>query len=124
MITACLQVKSSKRPSCDQILRMPGLLNHLTGTLDKIESTKEETKSLMGTIRLPRNLGKITESLPASKYEGVKKSSLDSNAKELIAHKRAHSARTDDLTSVAKTRLNLANSKVKLEKSASSQSLD
>jgi hypothetical protein len=47
---------------------MPGLLNHLTGTLDDIESMKEETKQLMSTIRLPRKLGMITERMPASKY--------------------------------------------------------
>jgi len=57
MIAACLKVRSSERPSCDQILKMPGLLNHLTGTLNEIESLKEETKSLMQTIRLPRKLG-------------------------------------------------------------------
>lgn len=68
MITACLQVQSTRRPNCDQILKMPGLLNHLTGTLDDIESMKEETKQLMSTIRLPRKLGMITERMPASKY--------------------------------------------------------
>jgi len=54
---------------------MPGLLNHLTGTLDDIESMKEETKSLMNTIRLPRNLGMITERMPASQYDSGNKSS-------------------------------------------------
>lgn len=48
---------------------MPGLLNHLTGTLNEIESMKEETKILMSTIRLPRRLGQITERMPASNYE-------------------------------------------------------
>lgn len=36
MIRACLQVRSSDRPTCDKILEMPGLLNHLTGTTEEI----------------------------------------------------------------------------------------
>ena len=48
---------------------MPGLLNHLTGTLNEIESLKEETESLLRTIKLPRNLGMITERLPAAQYD-------------------------------------------------------
>jgi hypothetical protein len=75
MITACLKVRSSERPSCEQILKMPGLLNHLTGTLNDIEALKEETKSLMHTIRLPRKLGMITERMPASQYEASVRSS-------------------------------------------------
>ncbi len=66
MIKSLLQVKSSERPDCDKILAMPGLLNHLTGTLDDIEAQKEVNENLISTIRLPRNLGMITERLPAA----------------------------------------------------------
>jgi len=66
LIKACLQVKSTDRPDCDKILGMPGLLNHITGTLDEIEAQKEETENLLQTIRLPRNLGMISSSLPAA----------------------------------------------------------
>ena len=48
---------------------MPGLLNHLTGTLNEIEYLKEETECLLRTIKLPRNLGMITERLPAAQYD-------------------------------------------------------
>ena len=48
---------------------MPGLLNHITGTLDDIQALKEDTESLLQTIRLPRNLGMITERLPAAQYK-------------------------------------------------------
>lgn len=68
MIKSLLQVKSSERPDCDKILAMPGLLNHLTGTLDDIEAQKEVNENLISTIRLPRNLGMITERLPAAQY--------------------------------------------------------
>jgi hypothetical protein len=45
---------------------MPGLLNHITGTLDDIDALAEDTENLLSTIRLPRNLGMITSSLPAA----------------------------------------------------------
>lgn len=44
---------------------MPGLLNHLTGTLDEIQAMMTEPESLMKTIRMPRRMGEITERLPA-----------------------------------------------------------
>lgn len=34
----CLQVRASERATCNKILSMPGLLNHLTGTLDEIQA--------------------------------------------------------------------------------------
>ena len=48
---------------------MPGLLNHLTGTLDEIEAMKSETEKLMKTIRMPRKMGEITERMPAPQYD-------------------------------------------------------
>lgn len=57
---------------------MPGLLNHLTGTLNDIDAMKEETKQLMRTIRLPRKLGQITERMPSSKYEDSVRDKPDS----------------------------------------------
>lgn len=41
MIKSCLQVNCEKRPSCDQILATPGLLNHLTGTLEGLQAFEE-----------------------------------------------------------------------------------
>ena len=37
IIKSCLQIKPSNRPSCEKILGTPGLLNHITGTLEKID---------------------------------------------------------------------------------------
>jgi NIMA (never in mitosis gene a)-related kinase len=69
VIRSCLQVKSSERPDCDKLLAMPGLLNNITGTLDDIQALKEDTESLLQTIRCPRNLGMITGRLPAAQYK-------------------------------------------------------
>lgn len=55
MLKACLQVRPSERPNCAKILRMPGLLNHVTGTLDELAALlPDEKEILMKTIRMPR----------------------------------------------------------------------
>lgn len=72
MIKSCLQVNCEKRPSCDQILATPGLLNHLTGTLEELafeEESELQGDNLLQTIRCPRNLGQITERLPGAQYQ-------------------------------------------------------
>jgi NIMA (never in mitosis gene a)-related kinase len=69
MISKCLQVRSSERPNCGKLLAMPGLLNHLTGTLDEIEAMKSEQEKLMKTIRMPRNKAEITDRLPKPQYD-------------------------------------------------------
>jgi NIMA (never in mitosis gene a)-related kinase len=53
-IGSCLKVRSTDRPDCKKILSMPGLLNHLTGTLDDIEALKGDNGDLLKTIRMPR----------------------------------------------------------------------
>ena len=65
VLRSCLQVRSSERPKCDKILSMPGLLNHITGTLDDIQALMPDQESLMKTIRMPPRMGQITERLPA-----------------------------------------------------------
>ena len=58
MIRGLLQQTPSLRPNCTQILAMTGTQNHLSGTLQRMESLIEETKEgLIGTIKVPRNLG-------------------------------------------------------------------
>lgn len=55
----------------------PGLLNHLTGTLEDLDvaaGEADEKATLMRTIRCPRNLGAITERLPAAQYSPLKRS--------------------------------------------------
>lgn len=42
IVKACLQVRSSERTDCAKILAMPGLLNHITGTLDDIQALKQD----------------------------------------------------------------------------------
>lgn len=92
MIKNCLQVRATDRPTCDKILAMPGLLNHLTGTLEEIDRSAvqpEENESLLKTIKMPRKMGQITERLPAPQYDEDKRikrtNSLPTTGSRLIA---------------------------------------
>lgn len=93
MISKCLQVRATDRPTCDKILAMPGLLNHLTGTLEEIDRTAvqpEENESLLKTIKMPRRMGQITAALPAPQYDNEEKkikrtNSLPTTGSRLIA---------------------------------------
>lgn len=65
MVRNCLQVSPVARPTCDKILAMPGLLNNLTGTLQRIDVDIDlEKEGLLNTIKVPKDLGQITERLP------------------------------------------------------------
>ena len=55
------------RPSCEQILHMPAVEEHLTD-----EETKEICKDLLNTIKIPRNMSLLQQKLPASQYESDK----------------------------------------------------
>lgn len=64
-------MKPSNRPTCDALLATPGLLNHMTSSLEqiKVRNDKEDTDSeLLATIRCPRVLGMITDRLPKPQY--------------------------------------------------------
>lgn len=70
IIAKCLKTRSSERISCAQLLATPGLLNHITGTLESYEVLKDDEKGmLMKTIRMPRHMGEITERLPGQQYD-------------------------------------------------------
>jgi len=44
---------------------MPGLLNHLSGTLEMLDVRIDpDDQGLLNTIKLPKELGLITERLP------------------------------------------------------------
>ncbi|CDW85297.1 protein kinase domain containing protein [Stylonychia lemnae] len=74
MVRNCLQVSPVARPSCEKILAMPGLLNHLTGTLERIDvSIDVENDALLNTIKVPKDLGQITERLPKPQYNVMRR---------------------------------------------------
>lgn len=77
MLKSCLQVRSSERSDCDQILKNPAVAKHLTTDLDQIQSRKEDTESLLQTIRCPRNLGMITDRMPAANYVSTSQKLLE-----------------------------------------------
>jgi len=69
MIKALLQVKPSLRPTCDQILNMQSVNGNLGQTLmvGDIQSIVG-SEGLIGTIKVPRNLGVLSQALPKANY--------------------------------------------------------
>ena len=64
VIATLLQVSPLIRPSCEQILHIPCVEEHLTD-----EETKEIWMDLLNTIKIPRNMSLLQQKLPASKYD-------------------------------------------------------
>jgi len=103
MIKQCLQVRATDRPTCDKILAMPGLLNHLTGTLEEIDRNAvqpDDNESLLKTIKTPRRMGQITERLPAPQYDNEEKrikrtNSLPTTGSRLIDNELKRHPTTD-----------------------------
>ena len=72
VIATLLAVKPSKRPSCEQILHMPAVEEHL------IEDNDEDiNKELLNTIKIPRNMKLLIGKLPKSQYEDEKLEEMD-----------------------------------------------
>jgi NIMA (never in mitosis gene a)-related kinase len=70
MIASLLQVDPKKRPSTEQILHMPVFIAKYNETKrDSVGVFGEESKELIGTIRVPKNLSLLAERLPASQYD-------------------------------------------------------
>jgi len=64
LIALMLQLDPKKRPSCGQLLNLP----ILSERVDFEEFCFEEKSSLLGTIKLPRNISMLSDMLPRSKY--------------------------------------------------------
>jgi hypothetical protein len=67
VIAHLLKVSPLMRPSCEQILHLPAVEEHLTD-----EETHEICKELLNTIKIPRNMNLLNGKLPAAQYEDVK----------------------------------------------------
>jgi len=72
MIASLLKVDPKKRPSTEQILHMPVFIakyNEHQYAQGNNGVLGEESKELIGTIKVPKNLSLLTNVLPASQYE-------------------------------------------------------
>mmetsp|Transcript_23878 Transcript_23878/g.42266 ORF Transcript_23878/g.42266 Transcript_23878/m.42266 type:complete len:341 (-) Transcript_23878:34-1056(-) len=65
VIKCMLQVNPKMRPSAEQLLSTPSVINH--GTSGGVEH--EMPGGLLGTIALPRNITQLSNRLPAPNYE-------------------------------------------------------
>lgn len=61
MIKTLLQVSPKNRPSCEQILHMPAVEEHLTD-----DETREISLNLLNTIKIPRGNMRMNVMLPSS----------------------------------------------------------
>jgi len=86
IVKLCLQVQPDKRPSCAELLQKSQLLKNRPKELQL--TTDESKPGLMGTIKVPRNLGMITERLPASQYEPKEEKRLSRNASLPVIEER------------------------------------
>ena len=78
IVKLCLQVQPDKRPTCAELLQKSQLLKNRPKELQF--TSDESNPALIGTIKVPRNLGMITERLPASQYESKEEKRLARNA--------------------------------------------
>ena len=70
MIATLLKVDPKKRPSTEQILHLPVFIaKYNESQRSRSGAFGEESKELIGTIRVPKNLSLLTERLPASQYD-------------------------------------------------------
>jgi serine/threonine protein kinase len=72
IISTLLKVKPSERPSCEQILHMPAVEEHLTENDDS-----DINKELLNTIKIPRNMKLLQGKLPKAQYEDDKMEERD-----------------------------------------------
>lgn len=72
IISTLLTVKPSERPSCDQILHMPAVEEHMTAEDDQVLN-----QELLNTIKIPRNMKLLQGKLPKSQYEEDKLEEMD-----------------------------------------------
>jgi hypothetical protein len=71
MIGSLLQVDPKKRLSTEQILHMPVFIAKYNESVH--EAFGQESKDLIGTIKVPINLSQLAERLPASQYDSDKR---------------------------------------------------
>lgn len=72
MVRNCLQVQPTSRPTTDKLLAMPIITTHMSETLESAEKEQfYQEVNLLNTIKVPRDLGQITERLPKPQYGNV-----------------------------------------------------
>uniref|UniRef100_A0A7S3P0T9 non-specific serine/threonine protein kinase n=1 Tax=Euplotes crassus TaxID=5936 RepID=A0A7S3P0T9_EUPCR len=95
IISTLLNVKPSERPSCEQILHMPAVEEHLTN-----EDDSDMNKELLNTIKIPRNMKLLQGKLPKSQYEDDKIEEMD-DVGDLIENGNLPSTNTNDYPNYA-----------------------
>eukprot|EP00831_Metopus_contortus_P076103 TRINITY_DN7006_c0_g1_i1.p1 TRINITY_DN7006_c0_g1~~TRINITY_DN7006_c0_g1_i1.p1 ORF type:complete len:367 (-),score=38.75 TRINITY_DN7006_c0_g1_i1:32-1132(-) len=69
MVKHLLHVSPHLRPNCDQILKLPIVLNKIDKLFPSEELEDMESNQLINKIRIPRNLLSLSDKLPKPQYE-------------------------------------------------------
>ena len=106
VISSCLSVRPSSRPSCDQLLNHPAVIRRNPSSQPAASSVHQANKTgqgheLLSTIKMPRNLKSLGDILPKPKYEARVNQSF-----ELRSNSRGREARNSlqDLRAIAEAR--------------------
>lgn len=73
MVKLMLQQSPALRPACHELLGKQQLVRNHPASLEVKQEEGDTDFSLLGTIRVPRNLGQITDRLPGSQYDSQPK---------------------------------------------------
>ena len=72
LVRNCLQVQSTSKPTPEKLLAMLIVTTHISETLEAAEKEQfYQEVNLLNTIKVSRDLGKITERLPKPQYGNV-----------------------------------------------------
>lgn len=69
VIKAMLQVQPQSRPSCDKILSFPSIIKRMSDCHLKEVEDEELIDELMKTIKIPKNMQFLAETLPPPNYD-------------------------------------------------------
>ena len=93
LVSLCLQVSTSKRPTCDKLLQHPVIKKNCQGLLYNPDGM-EDSPDLLKTIKIPmnaKNLRSVGIQLPKPNYNQAKSMKFDTD----FPYKKAHSQPTE-----------------------------
>jgi NIMA (never in mitosis gene a)-related kinase len=91
-----LQVDPSRRPSCEEILRLPQIERRLPKFEELFREKHCASSTLLETIKFPRSLQYLSDRLPGPNYEDLRNQSEPKPSREeLNLPKLAHDQRED-----------------------------
>lgn len=107
IVKKCLQLIPKNRPNAEELLNFPSVLKRLqeVENIDLVENTTSDG-SLMGTIKVPRNIKDLNKVLPKANYDQVEPKNERPKGDEKPTIDRTHSASVNRPNLIAPSPLN------------------